>query len=155
MMPGRGRQRVDEIEATLRDLGVPDIERWRRRVDATQEAYERVDPLRRWLWRLMGTIDSIRARVFIRRRAREREAAAHDEFLVQHPDYADALRRGDRAAARDLLAEILVAERVGLWRSESFGRFLLGGLRARGFNDDDLEQVRTMLDNMRRGGPEN
>lgn len=144
------RRTLDEMEAQMRAMGLPDIEEWRRRAQARQDAYERQPWHRRLRWWISGKSDGIHADREIARRTREIEAEARAKFLRDHPEYADALRRGDATRAKALLSEIIAAEKVELWRDDSFARFLLSNLREHGFAEGDLADVREMLDNMRR-----
>jgi hypothetical protein len=132
----------------MREIGVPDVEGWRHRVDAMQETYDHGPRYRRALWWVRGRIDSIGGRAFIWRRSRELEAGAHAEFLARHPDYAAAVARGDKKTALPLLAMAIAEDKTAVVATPGYRRLLGSRLREQGFSEADIAAADAMLGNI-------
>jgi DNA-binding GntR family transcriptional regulator len=142
------RPSLDQIEARLRATGVPDVEEWRRRVEALHAAYEGIPRHRRAWWWVRGWIDSIRDRAHSWRRSYRLNASAHAEFIAHHPDYAAALARGDEQSARLLLARIVAEKKSAMMATPAYRQFLASRLREQGFSEADVAAADAMLDNI-------
>lgn len=81
----------------------------------------------------------------IARKTAEQERDAWNETLAKNPEYAEALRRGDKMAARAMLQEIINEGRVGIFRTRSFRYFLEQRLREQGYTGEQIMDVLNSL----------
>ena len=94
-------------------------------------------------------------RLHIWRRTREMNARAHATFLVDHPDYAAALKARDRKSATVILERIIAEGQAGFVATPGFRRFLRGRLESAGYSEADIATTDQMLKHYGEGGRAN
>jgi hypothetical protein len=79
------------------------------------------------------------------------DRAARERFIAEHPDYAAAVGRDDKAAQKAILTEIINVQRMRIMRQPYFRHLLRRNLMDAGATEDEIAAIMRPFQNLGRG----